>query len=222
MNQRESSEGHQAPSPPTSNTIIKLPTASISVRVLKATISTGNVDQAGILLQAVITPGNKTQEGQLVQAVAIPWFEIIRLMEREPSIIYEIDWRQWEEIIAGAYERAGFDEVILTPRSGDKGRDVIATKHGIGSVRFFDQVKAYSPNHFVTANDVRAMAGVLSGAGNVSKGIITTTSEFAPGVEEDEYIKPFIPYRLELKPRDKLIPWLISLAQPDKPEGSPK
>jgi len=47
----------------------------------------------------------------------------------------------WEEIIAGAYKKAGFDEVTLTPRSGDLGRDVIAIKKGLGSVRVIDQVK---------------------------------------------------------------------------------
>jgi restriction system protein len=50
---------------------------------------------------------------------------------------------------------------------------------------------------------------------NVSKGIITTTSTFAPRITEDEYIRPFTPYRLELKPRDALLPWLDELAQHD-------
>lgn len=163
-----------------------------------------------ILLQAVVIPGEKRKEGLLIEAVAVPWFEIIRLIEQAPEIIYKIDDRKWEEIIAGAYERAGFEEVILTPRSGDKGRDVIATKHGVGSIRFFDQVKAYKPGHVVTANDVRAMLGVITLDQNVSKGIITTTSTFAPGVAEE--FKSVIPYRLELKPKDLLIPWLTELA----------
>ena len=102
--------------------------------------------------------------------------------------------------------------MILTPRSGDKGRDVIATKRGIGSIRFFDQVKAYRPGHLVRAEEVRAMIGVIIGAGNVSKGIITTTSGFAPRVTEDAFIKPFMPYRLELKPRDDLLAWLAELS----------
>jgi len=31
-------------------------------------------------------------------------------------------------MIAGVYKESGFDEVTLTPRSGDFGRDVIAIK----------------------------------------------------------------------------------------------
>jgi restriction system protein len=105
--------------------------------------------------------------------------------------------RQWEEIVAGAYKRAKFDEVILTPRSGDYGRDVIAIKKGLGTVRIIDQVKAYKPDHLVTANDVRALLGVLHGDG-ASKGFLTTTSDFAPKLKVDPLISPFIPSRLEL------------------------
>jgi restriction system protein len=150
-----------------------------------------------LLLQTVIVPGAKTDEGQLIEAVALPWFEIVELLIRNPSLAYQIKGRQWEEIIAGAYERAGFDEVTLTPRSGDLGRDVIAVKRGLGTVRIIDQVKAYSPNHLVTADDVRALLGVLHGD-KASKGFLTTTSDFAPKLRDDILLKPFMPAQIEL------------------------
>jgi restriction system protein len=56
------------------------------------------------------------------------------------------------------------------------------------------------------------MIGVITGAANVSKGIVTTTSTFAPKVTEDEYIKPLVPYRLELKSREQLMAWLEKLS----------
>jgi restriction system protein len=87
----------------------------------------------------------------------------------------------------------------------------IAIKHGVGSIRFFDQVKRYGPNRVVPAEDVRSMPGVLTLDENVSKGIITTTSTFAPGVEEE--FSRFMPHRIELKPKEILIPWLIGLAR---------
>ena len=63
----------------------------------------------------------------------------------------------------------------------------------------------------VTADEVRALVGVISMAPNVSKGVITTTSEFAPQLLDDEDIRRLVPHRLELKPRNVLLPWLESL-----------
>jgi restriction system protein len=174
-------------------------------------------DAPGLLLQAVIVPGDKTTEGQLIEAVAIPWFEILKLIRQSPESIYQIDWRKWEEIIAGAYTLQGA-EVELTPRSNDKGRDVIATWKSLGSVRFVERVKAYRPGHVVTAEEVRAMLGVLTLQPNVSKGLVTTTSTFAHGILKDQEIARLTPYRLELKGRDALLEWLSAIAARKSPD----
>jgi restriction system protein len=116
-----------------------------------------------LLRAAILTRGNKVEDGTLIEGVAIPWFEILDILRRDPAAAFEIPAHKWEEIVAGAYVAAGFDEVILTPRSGDLGRDVIATKSGFGSIRIYDQVKAYKPGHLVTAEEVRAMNGILEG-----------------------------------------------------------
>jgi len=160
-----------------------------------------------VLLQAaIILTGDRIQEGILVQGVAVAWEEIIRQLAQDPEFLFKIDWRKLEEIIAGAYQRDGWSEVILTPRSGDGGRDIITTRTDVGAIRFYDQVKAFNPGHLVTADDVRAMAGVLYRDQNVSKAIVTTTSRFAPGVF-DEW-KSFTPTRLELKEGPQLLEWL--------------
>lgn len=164
-----------------------------------------------LLMQAVVVPAEKTLEGTLIEAVTIPWFDIVKELMKNPSFAHQLSFEKWEEIIAGAYKKAGFDEVILTPRSGDLGRDVIAIKKGIGSVRVIDQVKAYKPGHLVTANDVRALLGVLQGD-KASKGFLTTTSDFAPKIKTDELIKPFIPSKIELINGPELIKRLNELS----------
>ncbi len=164
-----------------------------------------------ILLQAILDVADRTREGALIRAVAFPWFEIVQMMVKDPNCMCDLDPCQWEELVAGAWKLAGADEVILTPRSGDGGRDVIATFTGAGRVRLFDQVKRYKPGHLVTADEVRAMVGVLTIHGNVSKGFVTTTSEFAPGIATDPDIQRLMPGRLELKPRDPLLKWLEEL-----------
>jgi restriction system protein len=155
------------------------------------------LDMPSLLLQTVIVRGARTDEGTLIEAVALPWFDIIAFLKTDPSIAFQLPWEKWEEIIAGAYKRAGFEEVTLTPRSGDHGRDVIAVKKGICSIRVIEQVKAYTPPHLVDANDVRALIGVLYQDG-ASKACLSTTSDFAPMIKKDPLIVPLIPSRLEL------------------------
>ena len=162
-----------------------------------------------ILLQAtVVDLGGSTIDGRLIIGVSVAWFEIIERLEKDPNFMFQIPPRKLEELIAGAYERAGFSDVILTPRSGDLGRDIIATKPGFCSVRIIDQIKAYSPGRRVTADEVRALLGVLSADQNASKGLVTTTAEFAPRIDEDRLLKQFMPYRLELKNGKQLLQWL--------------
>jgi len=166
-----------------------------------------------LLQAALVQHGPSTEEGALVKAVALPWLEIVSLIEANPEILHRMPWERIEELVAGAYQREGWDEVTITPRSGDGGRDIIAVRRGICSIRIIDQVKAYSPGHRVTANDVRALLGVLSSDLNVSKGIVTTTADFAPRIAEDKSIKPFVPYRLELKDGVRLRAWLLDVAR---------
>lgn len=165
-----------------------------------------------LLIQSVVTLGEKATDGQLIEAVTIPWFEIVKWVEKDPRAIYQFDWRRWEEIIAGAYKAQGYT-VILTPRSNDGGRDVIATRDDLGSIRIIEQVKAYAPKNLVTANDVMALIGVMHSEPNVSKAILTTTSDFAPGVYNDPRIQQYTPTRLQLRSGNQLREWLGAAAR---------
>lgn len=69
-----------------------------------------------------------------------------------------------------------------------------------------DQAKANSPTNLVSQNDVRAIFGVLRLDHGATKGIITTTSDFAPGVA-DEFQK-VIPYQLETKNGEQFLEWI--------------
>ena len=151
-----------------------------------------------LALGAIVTRLEPRHEGSLVEVLLPAWEQIQRLLKDDPAALSKLRPEQWEELVAATYDRAGFDEVILTPRSGDLGRDVIATRNGWGSVRIIDQVKAYSFGHPVPANDVRALLGVLSSDPKATKAVMTTTSTFAPRITEDPTIQPFCPYRLEL------------------------
>jgi restriction system protein len=165
-----------------------------------------------VVLSAIIIPEAGVSDGVLVADVGIAWYEILAVLQRDPTALHQFSPRQWEEILAAAYKRQGFDEVILTPSSNDRGRDVIASKRGFGAIRILDQMKAYSPDHLVPANDVRAMIGVLNLDRRASKALVTTTSGFAPGVMKDPDILALMPTRLELKDGPQLTSWLQGLA----------
>jgi restriction system protein len=189
------------------------PLGSIRLRDAEATLR-AYLQQPRIVLPCqVVTLQRTVTDGQVIAAIAVPWLAICRELTDNPGFLYQFVQhpRNFEEFIAACYSQAGFEEVILTPRSGDLGRDVIAVKRGHLSLRFLDQCKAYSANHVVPANDVRAMLGVVTGDQNTSKGIITTTATFAPGIETDPILSPYIPHRLELRDGGRLREWLLTL-----------
>lgn len=167
----------------------------------------GRSRQVDILLQTVLELGPKVPEGRIVEAIALPWLQMADEISKDPAFLHHFAEypRKFEEFLAGIYEREGYT-VVLTPRSADGGRDVIATREGFGSVRILDQAKAYSPGNLVTHDELRAMIGVLSVDQNASKGAVTTTSSFQPNVSKE--FKDFIPHRLELRDGDAVRKWL--------------
>ncbi len=162
-----------------------------------------------ILLGSVVTLGDRVSDGEVVEAVTIPWCHLARELKQDPSLLFKFDPRKLEELIAAAYYEEGF-EVILTPRSGDGGKDVIATKPGRFSIRVLDQVKRYKPGHLVTAEEVRAMLGVLARDPKASKAYVTTTADFAPGVRNA--FADTIPTRLDLRNGEMIQEWVQELA----------
>src|SRR6266478_3963270 len=179
-----------------------------SIQVIEEGAST-----TALLVQAIVEPYGSTDEGNLVRAVSLPWRAIVERLAKDWSQAFQIPARAWEKMIAAAFYQDGYDEVILTPRSGDRGRDVIAIKRGVGCIRIIDSVKAYKPSHLVRHDDVRALAGVLHGDLKASKGIVTTTSDFAPGIATDPYLAPLMPFRLELMNGERLKKWLSDLSK---------
>jgi restriction system protein len=166
-----------------------------------------------LLVQAIVEPVGTTVHGPIIQPIAPVWRGLVRLLATNPHAIRELEPRQLEELVAACYDEEGFDEVILTPRSGDHGRDVIATKRGMYTVRIVDQVKHFAPNHRVTANDVRALAFVALADERATHGFVTTTSSFAPGIESDPFLSKYLGSRLELVDGQHLMRRLLGYAK---------
>jgi restriction system protein len=167
--------------------------------------------KASISVSSIIIPERKTAEGTLIASTSSIWTEIIDRLQSNWSLAYELPPERWEELVATAFHKDGYDEVTLTRRSGDDGRDVIAIKKGVGAVKVIGSVKAYGRGRLVRYDDVRALLGVLAGEQDASKGIITTTSDFPTKLSSARFIKPFLPYRLELMNGTQLRHWLLAV-----------
>src|SRR5215472_7722472 len=68
-------------------------------------------------------------QGDFAAGLPVIRDEALGLVPREAGIrvlavAYQIPPEKWEEIVAGAFKKAQYDEVTLTPRSGDRGRDI--------------------------------------------------------------------------------------------------
>ena len=172
-------------------------------------IGTGySVSPTVLLKTSLVKRGESTPEGDEIHGPTATWFEISRQLKVDPGFRFEFTSSptKFEEFLAGAYKLHGWDAVTLTPRSGDKGRDVIAITSKMSAMRVLDQAKANSPTNLVSQNDVRAIFGVLHLDRRATKAIITTTSDFAPGVADE--FQEDIPYRLETKNGEQFLEWI--------------
>lgn len=162
-----------------------------------------------VIAGSLIFREGRAPDGDVICAVAPACRYFLQQLSRDPNAFQQLQPRQFEELIAGAYEEEGW-HVVLTPRSGDRGRDVIAERDDFGSIRIIDQVKLYTPGRVVDADDVRSIFGVLALDLKASKALITTSSSFAPGVYKE--FEPVMPSRLDVRNGEQVRAWLARVS----------
>ena len=136
---------------------------------------------------------NKAKESRLLQTVAECLVLVVFIM-----------------IIAALVDELGFENVVLTPRSGDEGRDVVATMtvHGISMVCAFE-CKRYAQDRPVGPDIARALLGVIThGSTRATKGIVVTTSSFTPAATKFILTEP----SLDGRDFDGVVKWLQTYA----------
>ena len=111
--------------------------------------------------------------------------ELIAELAANPELLYQLNPRRFEELIAELYRRRGF-EATLTPASGDEGVDVyVLRRDDLGRTLWVVQAKRYAAHLKVGAGVVRELLGTVQ-AKNASAGIVVTTSFFEPGAVKME------------------------------------
>jgi restriction system protein len=100
------------------------------------------------------------------------------------ELLHVMDPFQFEYLVADLLREIGYENVMVTKRSGDKGIDVIAnlTIGGITSVKTVIQAKRYAPLNKLNG----AVITQLRGSAEVDqRGLIITTSDFTKdGIDE--------------------------------------
>lgn len=125
---------------------------------------------------------------------------------RNPRLMYQLGAREFEGFVATLIEQLGFENVILTPSSGDEGRDVLATKrvHGLAIVFAFE-CKRYSPDRPIGPDIARALLGTITHPSTrASMGVLVTTSRFTPSARKFIITEP----HLDGRDFDGLVEWL--------------
>jgi restriction system protein len=117
--------------------------------------------QNTIIVQALLHPENEALRSRSIQAIAIPWSEIVELIYRDPRSVYARPPDTWEEFIASAFAKNGFEEVTVSQRSHSYDKEVIARKKNLGTICVIDSFKAYRPGRLVKADDAKAIWSVL-------------------------------------------------------------
>jgi hypothetical protein len=165
------------------------------------------------------TPTAQETEAQLVKVVPAEALEKLRQVEflplieldrvvRNPELMQRFSGRKFEEFVAMLVEKLGFEDVVLTSRSGDQGRDVLAVKkvHGI-SILFAFECKRYTDP--VGPEFARALLGtIVHGATRANKGVLVTTSRFTPATRKFILTEP----SLDGRDYDGLVEWLHEYA----------
>ncbi len=128
-------------------------------------------------------------------------------LRKNPTRLYELSSRRFEELIAEILIRKNYD-VKLTPATCDGGKDIyVATKNDLGSFLYIVECKKYKPTHKVGVRVLRDLYGVLSKE-NATYGIAVTTSYFSKPAQE---FQKEVQNRMSLHDFDAIKQWLCDV-----------
>jgi len=135
---------------------------------------------------------------------------LLQELAKRPQIMYDLDSRKFEELVAKLLEDQGCD-VTLTKRTRDGGYDLLGRmKAGPSSLIFLAECKRYSPQNKVGVEVVRGVYGVTE-IQKANLGLIITTSSFTKDAHEE---KIRIGPRIDLKEFSDLCSWLAPYKNP--------
>lgn len=130
--------------------------------------------------------------------------EFIYLIANNPSTMYQLGSRKFEELIAKLFSDRGH-EVSLTKSTRDGGYDIWAkVKDTFSEFIILAECKKYSPENKVGVEIVRGLYGVTE-MNKANQGLIITSSFFTKDAHQEQLR---IGNRIGLKDYNNLVEWL--------------
>ncbi len=168
----------------------------------------GDVSEPSPAYSELALPEEVQRRLQLVEYIPI---EIHRKIARDQKALYELSPRQFEEYVADLLSALEFENINLTPSSGDGGRDLVATKSVNNiSLIFAFECKRYAPERRIGPQIMRALLGTVKGQRtSANVGVLVTTSYFTKGSRELIITEPL----LDGKDFDDLAAWVREFSQ---------
>lgn len=143
-------------------------------------------------------------EIQVAQVLTTVNDEFLRLLAKNPRLLFSMNPRSFEELIAELFHRGGF-EVHLTAQTRDNGRDIVAFHNRMNvTTKYLIECKRYAPENAVGIDIVQRLFGVKM-AEHASKAILATTSRFTGPAQQ--FIEQNI-WHLDGKAYDDIVSWL--------------
>ncbi len=89
---------------------------------------------------------------------------------------------KFEEFVKIFLEKIGLDEIVITQKSRDGGKDLTAIRPGVGNfsdsdtTHYYIQCKRYNPSSTISVKSIRELKGIIPFG---QKGIFITTAKFS-------------------------------------------
>lgn len=134
---------------------------------------------------------------------------LIEKLKRQPTDLFKITPRQFEEVIADLLADMGM-EVELTPQTRDGGKDILAyMETPVGKVLCLVEAKQHKETRPVGVSLVRTLYGTVVDQ-DASKGMLVTTSRFT---KDAEAFQQKYEYILSLKNYSDVLSWIQKYKQ---------
>jgi hypothetical protein len=151
------------------------------------------------------------EEKKIITNLCFGVSELLHEVNKNPAILYEIDPRQFEELIAHIFSLHGF-KVELTKQTRDGGRDIIAVRSDLDiRSKYLIECKRYSITNPIGVELVRALYGVQMHEG-ANKAVLATTSRFTLAAQQFAKERNTTEWAMDLKDINDIRRWVASAA----------